>query len=337
MRRFLLISACLLCVIPALAAKPKPKPKPKALVVKTQTNQSTRIVKGTTQLDGENAQLGLTYTINKNEPINITVNSIEYTLGPVYLDTLTYVAEVAKKLMVVHLTIQNPNSTDLYAHGGLLEVTAVDSKNGNWEHVDRWVIEETSTILDQVMKPGQKLNVRLLISVPASDDIPKLMFVSSDRSALRYNLTGKVQPLPALYADPKDPKKNTPYERFPSVMGKELFPMKNFSIHLDSVAMKPATEDSEARYVATVTLLNHTKTEEQLFGSLFTCVLTDSEGADWSYDGKMWPSNSERELQVIVKPGQQITARIPFTPNEGATPVSLRIDDGTTRPIFWKL
>ncbi|MHB1462887.1 MAG: hypothetical protein ACYC1M_16475 [Armatimonadota bacterium] len=337
MRRTLLISLCLLCALPMLAAAPKSKPKPKTPVVKTQTKQPARVVKGTTQLDGQNAQFGLTYTIGKSEPVNVTVNSIEYAIGPVYLDHLTYVAEVAKKLMVVHLTIQNPNAADFYAHGGILDVTAVDSKNGNWEQVDRWVIEETSTTLDQILKPGQKLNVKLLISVPASDEIPKLMFVASDRTALRYNLAGKVKPLSAPFADSKDPKGYTPYESISAKIGGDFIPMQTFAIRLDSTSMKPATEEEGAKYMVTVTLTNQTKAEEKLYGSMLTCTLIDTDGGEWNYDGSCWAVNADRQIEPSVKPGQQVTVRLPFTPAEGATAAMLSITDGATRPINWKL
>ncbi len=339
MRRVLLISCCMLCAMPILAAKPKPKPtpKPKTPVVKTQTKQPTRVVKGTTQLDGQNAQLGLTYTINKSVPVNITVNSIEYSVGPVYFETTTYVAEAAKKLMVVHLTIQNPNAADLYAHGAMLEVTAVDSKNGNWEQEEFWAIEETSATLGQNLKPGQKLNARLVISVPATDDIPKLMFVADDRTALRYNLSGKVKPLAAQFADPKDPKKMTPYDRFPGVMGKDFYPTKQFAVRVDSAEMKPGTEEQGAKYLVTATFMNHRKADEQLFGAIFNCNIADSDGGQWSYDGELWSVNADRYVEPTLKPGQQVTVRIPFTPTEGTTPVSLSIDDGATRPIDWKL
>ena len=341
MRRVVLISCCLLCAMPTLAANPKPKPKPKAPVVKTQTKQSTkqptRVVKGTTQLDGQNAQLGLTYTIGKSDTVNVTVNSIEYSVGPVYLDNTTYVAEADKKLMVVHLTIQNPSSADLYAHGGMLDVTAVDSKNGNWEQEEIWAIEETSATLGQNMKPGQKLNARLVISVPAGDDIPKLMFVATDRTVLRYNLAGKVKPLPVMFANPKDSKKFTPYERYQGVVGKEFYPTKLFAVRVDSAEMKPGTEEEGAKYLVTATFVNHRKADEQLFGSQFTCGIKDSDGGEWQFDGDLWALNADRIVEPTLKPGQQVTVRIPFTPTEGTTPVSLSIDDGTTRPIDWKL
>jgi len=60
----------------AAMAKPKAKAKPKAI---------PHIVQGTTQLSGENAQLGTMYTLGKTEPFNITLKSAEYSVEPILI------------------------------------------------------------------------------------------------------------------------------------------------------------------------------------------------------------------------------------------------------------
>ncbi len=342
MRSFLVVSACLLCVVPTMAAKPKAKTSAKSSTAKTTVKSTktkpTNIVKGTTQLPGENAQFGVTYTINSSDkPYNFTVKSMEYTIGPVYLDQETYVAEPGKRLLVVHFTLQNPNKNDLYGNSSQIDITAVDAKNGNWEAVNRWAIEETSQTLDQDLKPGQKVNLRLVVSVPASESINKIMIIPTDRKVLRYNLTGKIKQLEAQYADPKYPNLSVPYERFQAVMGKDVFPMQKFSVRVDSCQMAAATDETDARYVVTATFTNHTKSEEALDGSQFAASVIDTDGSEWSYDGILWAQNSQRGFNGNIKPGQQVTVRLPFVPVEGATPASFMIDDNASRPITVKL
>lgn len=339
MRRILLISACLLCVMPTLAAKPKAKPKAKAPTVKTKTQVAppVRVVKGTTQLAGDNAQFGVTYTLGASNPINVSVSSIEYTLGPVIFAETTYTAEAGKKLMLVHFSLQNPNSTDWFVGANQLTVTAVDSKNGNSEQILHWAIEETSDNADMQLKPGQRVNLKLLISVPDSDDIPKLMFICDDRTVLRYNTAGKVKALPARVADPKDPKGYTPYDVIPSKIGGEFIPMRSFAIRVDKVGLNPETAENGPKYVVTATLLNQTKADEILYGAMFTCTLNDTDGGQLNYDTVLWAASADRNLETTVKAGQQITVRLPFTPNEGGTVATLTIDDGLSRPVSWKL
>lgn len=101
--------------------------------------------------------------------------------------------------------------------------------------------------------------------------------------------------------------------------------------------MKPATEEEGAKYFVTATLTNITKAEEKLYGSLLTCTLIDTDGGEWGYDGTFWAVGADRYIEPSVKPGQQVTVRLPFTPAEGATAATLSIDDGATRPINWNL
>lgn len=65
-----LVAILALTSVAVSATKKKPAPK--------------RVVLGTTQSKGtDNCKIGLTYTLDKSNPINVTINSVEYSVDPI--------------------------------------------------------------------------------------------------------------------------------------------------------------------------------------------------------------------------------------------------------------
>lgn len=207
----LLLPACLAlgAALPAMAAK-KPaakKPAPKR-----------RPVKGTTQFKGDQAQLGQMYTLGKEEPINIAVNSVRYSAERIRIGENCYVPKANEKLLVIDFMLQNPNKTETLARFDTVHFFAVDSKDVNRENPQQIGVPETQEDLNMNLKPGQKRTAYAYIVVPADASIPKLVVKSPDDLVLRYDLHGKIKGLQAPYADPKDTTGATALAEVPSAL-----------------------------------------------------------------------------------------------------------------------
>lgn len=66
------------------------------------------IVLGTTQLPGDFGKIGQTYTVGKNEPINLTLDSVRYAADRFVVAGSTTVPKADQKLLVLRYTIHNP-------------------------------------------------------------------------------------------------------------------------------------------------------------------------------------------------------------------------------------
>ncbi|MFD1734091.1 hypothetical protein ACFSC4_27090 [Deinococcus malanensis] len=131
------------------------------------------VVLGTTQLDGQNARLGQTFTVGKQQPINITLLSAAYSTSRVMLGTQMVVPKPNEKLLVLRFTAHNPTKSDTSLYG--LRFTAVDAKDVNHVSESAFVRAGTSEEFRASLKPAQKVEVVSVVRVPASGVVPKLI------------------------------------------------------------------------------------------------------------------------------------------------------------------
>ncbi|MBB6048512.1 hypothetical protein [Armatimonas rosea] len=198
------LSLVLLLTVPALALAQKPKPKPAAPPKTAAINDTTRpIVLGTKQLAGDFGKLATTYTLGKESPLNVTVTGAEYTSTPGVYESAFEGFKPAQpkadeKTLLLKLTLQNPTQQPLALSPGGLKLTAVTPDGTDSE---RFVLLNPKTrkeCLNLPLKPGQKLEVLALVTVPAKESIHKLIVQREDGTpVLRYDLTDKIAALPS--------------------------------------------------------------------------------------------------------------------------------------------
>ena len=103
-------------------------PKNGGFVVAT---PATQVVQGTTQLRGDTAQFGTTFTVGKQHPINFTLRSAEFTVERVNHGVRHVAPAADEKLLVLHFTLHNPRQQDYPLAPGALQgmptFTAVDA------------------------------------------------------------------------------------------------------------------------------------------------------------------------------------------------------------------
>ncbi len=160
---------------------------------------------GTTQWAGGDGVFKRPYSLgNKGSKMNITLKSAEYTVGQVLIDSEVYFPKDNEKLLVLHYTVHNPEKREQTIGWNTFYFTAVDSEDANHEFIQNIGQETNKKKLNMRLKPAQRAEVYTIIRVGANGEVPKLIVKRGPGLVLRYDLRGKVKPLPTEYADPSD-------------------------------------------------------------------------------------------------------------------------------------
>lgn len=224
----LVIALCSAATMSHIALAQAPKPK---------TKQAPGTI-GTKQLAGTEGQIGTTYTFEVKDAIprfNFTLLSAMYTVDNVPRLEGSYAPGKDEKLLVLRYQIHNPNKEDISiaAEGFALahfQAVASDNKTFNCELTPVALNEGSRKPgkpypnADLVLKPGQKSEVLVAaIRVPAVASVPKLIIqrgrVGTNEQVVRFDLKGKVKPLPAPFADPADATGATALSTIPAKIG----------------------------------------------------------------------------------------------------------------------
>lgn len=314
------------CAFAAKAkAKPKPKAKPKAAVT---THHETM---GTEQLKGEYGEIGHTYTLGRSSAWNMRLSSAEYTVDTVKMGDRIYVPTAQQKLLVLHYTVHNPQKSEAMMRFDTLPVTAVDSKDQNYEYAGDIAADDgTNSNVNQEMKPAQKKDVFTVIAVPAEGEIPKIIFKGSDDLVIRYDLRGKVKPLAAQYADPKDPKGCTALATVPAEFGK-VYPLGQCALSVNEINYQTtAIGDDQPPaggkfLVATCTAKNLDTSDVTFRFDTFTFKVADPDGIPIDAYGNMIRASSFVGIDTSLKPGQEMKFRTYVPIDKAITPKTLTV------------
>ena len=295
----------------AFAAKAKPTKKTTS---KSTTNHATI---GTTQLKGEYADLGSTYTLGKISPLNVTLTSVEFSVGQLVIGDSLHYPKADEKFLVLHYVIHNPQSQEVFVRWDTFNITAVDSKNENHEYEQNSGVEKTNSNFEMDLKPGQKISVFSYIAVPAELDIPKLIFKSDDNLVLRYNLKGKIKPLSAPYADPADSTGATALKKVTAKTG-EFYPIGVFNFALNSTSFSNKEiedfelEEGNRYFVINATIKNLAPCESYIRWDTLVPTLSDSDGVDLDSYRAMLLASRDKPVDTDLKPGQEVKVRLFF-------------------------
>jgi hypothetical protein len=330
MTRALLLSSVLsLSCGAALAQKPKkpaaPPPKPAP-----QTG-----VKAATQMAGDNGQIGQNYMIGpKGEEFVFTLTGAEYTVvrsmvgGNAVVDALPKAEE---KLLLLRFSIQNPQKSDQFLNALGFVITAVDSKDVN--HVAPFLGKQgTTDSINIELKPAQKIEGYTAIAVPAEGPVPKLIIQRGEgTTVLRYDLRGKVKPLPAPFA--ADASGVTARTEIKGNAG-TFYPMQRFDTRLDNTAFltgalgDQSPDEGQRFFLATVTLKNMHVENSDYHGNALKAELTLASGDKVEAAGIAHATRNAGIGGGTLKPNETITYRMFFMiPNDDA-PKSLRLQEG---------
>lgn len=295
---------------------------------------------GTTQLKGEWGQIGHTYTLGKQNPWNITLNSVEYSVDTLRVDNALIFPNVEEKLLVLHYTIHNPQKRETLMRGDTFHITAVDANDKNWEFRGDIGDEATKGSGSQRLKPGQKLKVYAIIKVPAAGEIPKVIFKSSDNLVIRYDLRGKAKGLQPPYADPADSTGATALAVVPAELG-QWYPTGVFAIKVEETSVSEQSigdakvDKGGLLFVTKATVKNLNKAALPLRHDSFVVRLKDSDGADLNYRAHLTlRASSDTTLSTRIDPGQELTYRLVTKLTSNIPPAKLTLSGAANGRSF---
>lgn len=342
-RLMLILLAVVLSTGCALAATKKAPPK-KAPAKKPAAQSTHHETVGTQQLKGEYGKFGDTYTLGKENPWNMRLNSAEYSADTIAVgDTIIY-PKPDEKLLVLHYTIHNPQKSEALMRFDTLAITAVDAKDKNWEFRGDVGNETTKQAVGQQFKPAQKMDVYAVIAVPAEGEVPKIMFKSIDQLVIRYDLRGKVKGLPAPYADPSDPTGATARKVTPAEFG-VFYPLGQLALKIEGTSFSDTAigemeiEEGGCLFIIAATAKNLDKAPTLLRFDSFNVKLKDVDGTEIQSRQDTYRASSDKAFGGDLEPGQELKFRLIMSIEKGIEPKTATVINynADCRPIEFQL
>lgn len=328
MKRYITVSVLIFCVF-ALLAGSMNAAVPKKLVAKKplSTHHETT---GTEQLKGEYGLIGHTYTLGKINPWNISLVSAEYSVNTVRSGEKAICPNREQKLLILHLTIHNPQKSLALMRFDTIHFTAVDANDKNWEGVGSMNNESTLENVNQQFKPAQKMEVYTAIVVPAGGEIPKLILTAGDKTVIRYDLRGQVKPLSEPIADPNDKTGATALADVTAKIG-AFYPASMYNICVDQIGFSDGPVDGKSagsggRFLIANVSVKYINT----FGSTlrfdtFIMKGVDADGNDIKGGNSLLSLSSDNHVETKIEPGKEAKFRVYIKINKGVTPKSFVI------------
>jgi|GEM_PF-2738726 len=277
---------------------------------KTQPKTEQRVVKGTTQLAGDDGKVGVTYTIGQQDPLNITLVSAEYRVGPWTVDGYNSAPPAEQKMLLLTYTIHNPNKSELNYNSSTLKFTVVDQDGENHSLPNQPIRKGDTQSLSIALKPAQKVEVQRMILVPAKGQAPKLMVEHrSGGTILRYDMRPIVKPL-------EKPFSQNGYDADPEIKAEPntAYPLLGYDIRYVDMGFKersfgPNTVPAEKVYFWAKVALKKTTTVGTLVQIKGQAVTEDGERIA---DVGVRKVSTEEYLSNAIDFGQEQNVRILF-------------------------
>ena len=209
-----------------------------------------------------------------------------------------------------------------------MRFTAVDAQDRNQEMLQAVSREGTTESLDVSLKPAQKIEVTTAILVPAEGVVPKVI-VEREKGApvVRYDLRGKVAPLPATIA--AAPGVDAP--KIVSALPGAFYPTGVFDMRLDEIAYaagplnRQSAGDGKRFLTATFTLKNRTKQNRRYYWGLFVADMKDVDGEKSPYMQTLLRATRDESVDSSLAPGEEVRVRFVFPVAGNIAAKSVRI------------
>ncbi|HEY3330468.1 MAG TPA: DUF4352 domain-containing protein [Capsulimonadaceae bacterium] len=318
-------------------------PKPKTKVPTASSVGTNHATIGTTQLSGENAQFGVTYTLGKLRPMNITLRSAEYSVEPLLIGKRLFIADAAHKLLILHMTYHNPIHADQSVRWDTYRYTVVDAADQNHLGLVDLGAESDKSVVQLQMKPAQKMDVYGALLVPAEGEMPKLILQASDGLVLRYDLRGKVKGLAAVYADPADKTGATALATIAAPSGSSV-PVGAFLAKVNKaqyVAEKrigTVGVDKTSRLCTVEVTIKNGDTRNQSFRwDTLRPKLVDTAKIEIGRAMDALFADRDRSFSAPIEPGQEVVVRYLFKVPNDTTPKTLTLTVAEGRLVVFDI
>jgi hypothetical protein len=300
-------------------------------------------VKSATQMAGDNGQIGQNYMIGgKGDELVFTLTGAEYIVSRVQVGVDNPDQAIPKgdeKVLLLRYSVQNPQKSDIDFNRESFVITAVDAKDIN--HVASFVGRQgTNEPVGLQLKPAQKLDVFTAITVPATGPVPKLIIQrGSGTPVLRYDLKGKVKPLAAPFADPKDASGATARPEVTGAIG-TFYPIQSFDARLDGTGYTTGpiegqeVEEGKRFFTATITLKNPTISPLEYAAGALKAELILASGEKVEVSATLLRANRDEPASGTLKTGETVTVRLFAQIPTSDNPKTLRLQETEESRIY---
>lgn len=154
------------------------------------------------------AHVGEAVTISaETGPLKLTVDRLElqgdrFRIG----DTDSEIPSGTEKLLIIHYTLVNPNSTEVSISGKTVRFTALDAERKPHADIADAITEGDTDIFDGPVKAGEKVSLVKVVHVPSRGPIAALLATPgpAGTTEMHVDVSGHVEKLAAPYVDPQD-------------------------------------------------------------------------------------------------------------------------------------
>ena len=310
--------------------------------------------KGTAPMPGGFGKFGQTYKISRDGmPINFTVLSAQYSTATYNVrSNLSEMVDANHKLLVIHYSIENPNTSDLYVASWSL-FQAVDSSDQTIPDSAESRRATDKNGLSMTIKPGQSIDdIVTYISVPSEAKIPKLILkyapVKSNYKVIRYMMGAApnlIKPLKPPFADPTDKSGSRALAQITSTVG-ATYSTGFCDLSVDSIELIPGhlgalvPPDGKQFLVAKVTATNKAWAGFYFNGKYKVTVKTDDDKLS---DFSILKAGHDEAFQGLALESGETSAQrivIPVSKDAKLNTLSIAIDmgnEGITRAFVYDL
>lgn len=294
-------------------------------------------VQSTQQLPGGTAQVGTTYTLFRGttNAVNYTLKSLEYSVDHTLADQGDKLPAPGKKNLILHLTLQNPQTTDLNVPQTGLRFTGVDSNTQSVEGDNNYYDERTHQRITTSLKPGQKVEAYTVISMDGNASLPKLIVDDSDNTVWRYDLHGKIKFLPTGFVDPASTDGSVALDTIHAKTG--VYYPGTFDVRVDR--MKYITtrlldfdpQDGDRLMIVTLTLRNPLPVPQDVSTSTLDAFIVTQENLSVSEHCYLILATRDAPLEGALPGGKEIQIRAVIPIDHNTIPKALQLQSVDSR------
>lgn len=310
----------------------------------TNDNNSTQQTSNTTSEQTTDAipatgecKIGQKYSIGTKNPLNIVVNSLEYTVGRVKVANRYMRPAREEKLLLLHYSLQNPSNVDVRVGQGSIDWMAIDSNNVS-RLKNSVCVENTGDSLNQnILPPGKTIDCYTFFRMP-SKGIASILTMApyAEKSDAYYDIREAVAKIPEPYVDSSDSSGSTPLMSVPGKIGTAYmvgdYDLTVNSVNKSTMAIAGRSElPSDLVYVlVAVDIKGYTEDAYHFSGD--NIVIKDNNGQTFSRLGTI-SMNSNEFIDIKPVPGEILKCRMVYRVPKKAIIKTVTMIEDTRRSI----
>ena len=285
-------------------------------------------------LPGAWSEFGQAYRLGETDSLVFSLERAEYEASRLRIGNDLVSPKLGEKFLVAHFQVTNQRRQPLQLGASRFEWTVVDAKGASITDCERLGQESDPGAFEQTIAPGSSSGCFVIFRVPAEGELQSITVrnqLDSAPATARFNLRGKVRPLPAQYADSQDRNGATAAAVVPARMG-TAFPCGLFDILVKSIetigadSPVPADREVDLPVYATVRYTMRGAGNAGAFGGDAPVVtLIDSQGGSRGADADTFELATPETVETNLGPGESREFRLRFWIPRTAAPRELLV------------